>query len=46
MLIDEVSHERRRWPRASSLIKIETLVAWFRNRLLLGFAFRNKTGKM
>jgi hypothetical protein len=48
-----VSYKRRRWPekftrrrRAASLIKKETFGARFRNRPLLGFAFRNNTGKM
>jgi hypothetical protein len=43
---DVVSYERRLWPRASSLIGKETLGARFGNRPLLGFAFRNNTGKM
>jgi hypothetical protein len=38
--------KRRRWPQASSLIEKETFVARFRIRPLLGFAFRDKTGKM
>jgi hypothetical protein len=42
----EVSYKHRRWPQASSLIKIETFVARFRIRSLLGFVFRNNTGKM
>jgi len=32
--------------KTASLIEIETFSARFRNRPLLGFAFRNYTGKM
>jgi hypothetical protein len=32
--------------KKASLIEIETFGARFRNRPLLGFAFRNTTGKM
>jgi hypothetical protein len=32
--------------KTASLIKKETFGAWFGNRPMLGFAFRNNTGKM
>ncbi|KGM38484.1 hypothetical protein JY97_16055 [Alkalispirochaeta odontotermitis] len=41
-----VSCEHRRWPQEASLIRKETFGIRFRNRPLLGFAFRDSTGQM